>query len=70
MTVESPNERMKRSVENLVRAGGRVVTVRLTPAANAVLHDRMNQHPGTTTTRWINQALENMPLSDADPKDR
>ncbi len=66
MSDTSPHDRMRKSVENLVRAGGRVITVRLTPAANSVLTRCMAGDPGSTTTKWINQALENMQLPRAD----
>jgi hypothetical protein len=59
MSDQKTNDRVKRSVENLVRLGGRVVTVRLSPESNKKLRSMMASQPEKTTTECINFALEN-----------
>lgn len=53
----SAKERLMKSKENLLKAGGKMLNVRLSPEANKALAKIMEQEGFKTTTEAVNQTL-------------
>lgn len=58
MSASEAKQRVVKSIENLMRSGGRVISVRLTPKSNQVIKAMMEENPALRITDCVNKALE------------